>query len=151
MITFYLKCTPLTEGTRLKSPKEYLKSVAGTTHTCWMAPNGKGAWLYKVDCPDAATQTQIMDYIVGIWTDVVGLTPAEAETYAVLITGVSLTKPAQVIEAKSEVLKSVLYTKDFSTIANYIDVNVTDLASAKKVMIVMAKVIIGLVRVNQEV
>jgi hypothetical protein len=72
---YYLIVTPNTDGNRLISPKEFLKAK-GVPFTCFMAPNGKGQWLYEYDAKDES----IIKELSEMWKDCVSVSQVEAKT-----------------------------------------------------------------------
>jgi hypothetical protein len=72
-MTYYFQVTPLLQERRLISPKEVLKAK-GIDFTCYMAPNGKGAWVYQYE----ADNEFVVQELAQTWPDCASMTAEDA-------------------------------------------------------------------------
>lgn len=72
-MTYYLKVSPIVRGNNLIGPKEVLRAK-GIKFDCFMAPDGKGAWIYKYEADDES----IVQELVGEWPSCASMSEADA-------------------------------------------------------------------------
>lgn len=72
-MTYYLKVSPIVRGNNLIGPKEILKAK-GMAFDCFMAPDGKGAWIYRYE----AENESIVQELIGEWPSCASMSEADA-------------------------------------------------------------------------